>query len=175
MLTVPDNTLVTRSRSRERGRGGEVLQEEKQRGASPSPSPASRGLRQVAVALEHPEPGFAASGANLELLFLPSNLKSSPRSRSRGGNGDLLPVRRSPRRNPSPRVKKVVFKTRSTVLSVGGTEKEVCDFETLLVTVLVLWHFVTFYDSLFFCDPNFASFIAGVAGWSRGRQQTEIP
>ena len=87
----------------------------------------------------------------------------------------MLPVRRSPRRNPSPRIKKVVFKTRSTVLSVGGTEKEVCDFETLLVTVLVLWHFVTFYDSLFFCDPNFASFIAGVAGWSRGRQQTEIP
>ena len=146
MLTVPDNTLVTRSRSKERGRGGEVGQEEKQRGASPSPAP--RGLRQVAVS--HQEPGLAASGANLELLCLPSNLKSSPRSRSRGGNGDLLPVRRSPRRNPSPRVKKVVFKTRSTVLSVGGTEKEVCDIETLLVTVLVLWHFVTFYDSLFF-------------------------
>ena len=137
MLTVPDNTLVTRSRSKERGRrGGEVGQEEKQRGASPSP--ASRGLRQVAVALEHlEEPGLAASGANLELLCLPSNLKSSPRSRSRGGNGDMLPVRRSPRRNPSPRVKKVVFKTRSTVLSVGGTEKEVCEFETPLVTVLV--------------------------------------
>ena len=146
MLTVPDTTLVTRRRSKERGRGGDVGQEEKQRGASPSP--ASRGLRQVAVALEHQEPGLAASGVNLELLFLPSNLKSSPRSRSR--DGDLLPVRRSPRRNPSPRVKKVVFKTRSTVLSVGGTEKEVCDLETLLVTVLVLWHFVTFYDSLFF-------------------------
>ena len=135
MLTVPDNTLVTRSRSKERGRGGELGQEEKQRGASPSPSPAPRGLRQVAVS--HQEPGLAASGANLELLCLPSNLKSSPRSRSRGGNGDLLPVRRSPRRNPSPRVKKVVFKTRSTVLSVGGTEKEVCEFETPLVTVLV--------------------------------------
>ena len=134
---MPDNTLVTRSRSKERRRGGEVRQEEKQRGASPcpSPSPAPRGLRQVAVS--HQEPGLAASGANLELLCLPSNLKSSPRSRSSGGNGDLMPVRRSPRRNPSPRVKKVVFKTRSTVLSVGGTEKEVCDFETPLVTVLV--------------------------------------
>ena len=38
-----------------------------------------------------------------------------------------------------------------------------------------LWHFVTFYDSLFFCDPNFASFAAGVAGWSRRGQQAEIP
>ena len=34
-----------------------------------------------------------------------------------------------------------------------------------------LWHF----ETPFFCDSNFASFIAGVAGWIRGIQQAEIP
>ena len=122
MLTVPDHTLATRSRSRERGG-----REDEQERAS---APVGIGLGAVPLLagflhLGQQEPG-SAGGANKELI---SNLKGSSRSMSRGRNGDWLPVRRSPRRNLSPSgtgaVKKVAFKTRTTVLSLGGTEKEV--------------------------------------------------
>ena len=134
MLAVPDNTLVTRSRSRERrARGGDSGQEEKEEEQEERQIESSLGLGlPVAGFLQLRQEGPATPG-------LLSNLKGSPRSRSRGGNGERQPVRRSPRRNlgsQSPcrnhshkrcggAIKKVAFKTRTTVLSIGGTENEV--------------------------------------------------
>lgn len=120
MLTVPDHTVVTRSRSRERGR-----REDEQERAS---AHVGLGLGVVPLLAGFLQEAGSPSGAKKELL---SNLKAgSSRSRSRGRNEDWLPVRRSPRRNLSASatgatVKKVAFKTRATVLSLGGTEKEV--------------------------------------------------
>ena len=118
MLT--DDTLVTRSRSRERARRGEDWQKQEMQIVGST----SLGLRLPASSfLQLGEQEAGSPGTNKELL---SNLKGSSRSRSRGGNGDWLSVRRSPRKNLSPsEVKKVAFKTRTTVLSLGGTEKEV--------------------------------------------------
>ena len=120
MLT--DDTLVTRSRTRERAKGEHRQKQEMQIVGS-----TSLGLRLPASSfLQLGEQEAGSPGTNKELLPLLSNLKGSSRSRSRGGNGDWLSVRRSPRKNLSPsEVKKVAFKTRTTVLSLGGTEKEV--------------------------------------------------
>ena len=140
MLAVPHYTLVTRSRSREkRARGGDSGQE-RELGATLGLGLGAAGFPQLG------QEGPATPGVPSKELL--SNLKGSSRSRSRGGNGDRQPVQRSPRRNLAPRspssnlsgpsgaVKKVAFKTRTTVLSLGGTENEVRALVTLLTCFL---------------------------------------